>query len=60
MPKKVNIINSKNYDRKIKLPFMIYADSESILVPEDNEKQHPEESYTTNIKNIMLPVMAVN
>ena len=37
MPKKVNIINSKNYERKIKSPFMIYADFESILVPEDNE-----------------------
>ena len=25
---------------------MIYADFESILVPEDNGKQNPEESYT--------------
>ena len=24
---------------------MIYADFESILVPEDNEKQNPDESY---------------
>ena len=27
---------------------MIYADFESILVSEDNEKQNPEESYTKN------------
>ena len=27
-------------------PFMIYADFESILLPEDNEKQNPKESYT--------------
>ena len=26
--------------------FMIYADFESILLPEDNEKQNPDESYT--------------
>ena len=26
---------------------MIYADFESILVPEDNKKQNPEESYTS-------------
>ena len=25
---------------------MIYADFESILLPEDNEKQNPDESYT--------------
>ena len=29
---------------------MIYADSESILVPEDNGKQNPNESYTTIAK----------
>ena len=30
----------------MKSPFIIYADFESILVPEDNRKQNPEESYT--------------
>ena len=30
----------------IKLPSMTYADFESILVPEDNGKQNPKESYT--------------
>ena len=40
-------IRLKNYERKIKSPFMIYADFESILVPEYYEKQNPEESYTS-------------
>ena len=30
----------------MKSPFMIYASFESILVPEDNEKENPNESYT--------------
>ena len=34
----------------IKSPFMIYADFEIILVPEDNGKQNPNESYC-NLKN---------
>ena len=29
----------------MKSPFMIYADFESILVPEDNGEQNPNESY---------------
>ena len=40
------MLNSKNYDRKIKSPFIIFGDFESILVPEDNGKQNPKESYT--------------
>ena len=39
---------------------MIYVDFENILVPGDNGKQNPEESYTNNIKNILLAVMATN
>ena len=46
MPKKGEHIKFKIYGRKIKSPFMIYADLESILVPEDNGKQNPNESYT--------------
>ena len=38
---------------------MIYADFESILVPEDNEKQNPDESYTI-IKNMLLAVTAIH
>ena len=37
--------------KKIKSPFMIYADFESILVPEDNGKQNPSESYTNELKS---------
>ena len=45
--KKASLLNSKFMKKKkIKLPFIIYADFESILVPEDNGKQNPEESYT--------------
>ena len=39
---------------------MIYADFEIILVPEDNGKQNPNDSYTKNIKNILLVVMVTN
>ena len=46
MPKTGEYIKFKNFGRKIKPPFMIYADFESILVPEDNGKQNPNESYT--------------
>ena len=46
MPKKGEYVRFKNYERKIKPPIMIYADFENILVPEDNKKQYPGESYT--------------
>ena len=36
----------KNYEKKIKSPFIIYADVERILVPQDNGKQNPKESWT--------------
>ena len=41
MPKKDQYVKLKNYERKIKLLFIIYADFKSILVPEDNGKQNP-------------------
>ena len=50
MPKKDEYFKFKNLERKIKSPFMIYADSKSILVPEDNGK----------IKYILLVVMVLN
>ena len=40
----------KNNERKIKSPFMIYADFESISMPQDNGKQVPEESYMKKYK----------
>ena len=45
MPKKGKYVKFKNYG--IKSPFMIYADFECILVPEDNGKQNQEEYYTS-------------
>ena len=39
---------------------MIYAYSESILVPEDNGKQNPKESYRNKYKDILLAVMTIN
>ena len=40
MPKKSEYVELKNYERKIKSPFIIYADVGSILAPEDNEKKN--------------------
>ena len=39
MPKEGEYIKFKKFERKVNSPFIIYADSESILVPEDNGKQ---------------------
>ena len=46
MRKNSKYVSFKNYERKIKSPFMIYADFESILVLEDYGRQNPSESYT--------------
>ena len=43
MPKKGEYVKFKSFERKIKLPFMISADFESILVLEDNGNQNPNE-----------------
>ena len=39
---------------------MIYADFESILVLEDNGSKIQKSLIRKNIKNLLLPVMAVN
>ena len=46
MPKKDEYIKFKNYERQTKSPFIICTGFESILVPENNEKQNPNEPYT--------------
>ena len=46
MFKKDEYVNFKNYERQIKSLFIIYADLESIFVPEKNGKQNPNEYYT--------------
>ena len=43
-------VKFKNYLRKIKSLFMIHGEFESILVPKNNGKQNPDESYTNNVK----------
>ena len=60
MPKQGEYVTLKNYERKIKSPFMINANFESILVPEDNRKQNPNGSYTNKYQKILLAVMATN
>ena len=42
MPEKGEYVKFRNHERKIKSPFVIYADFESILVPENIGKQHQE------------------
>ena len=59
MPKKTNLLDSKIMKEK-NSSFIIYADFESILVPEDNGKENPEEPLQTNIKKILPVVMAIN
>ena len=46
MAKKDGTVKFQNYARKIKSPFMIYAGFGSILKPENNGKQNPNESYS--------------
>ena len=46
MPKKVEYVRFKNNERKLKPPFVIYADFESVLSPKENGQQNPDESYT--------------
>ena len=49
MPKKCEYVKFKNYEIKIKSSFIICADFESNLVPEDN--RNPNESYTNKCQN---------
>ena len=60
MPKKGEYIKSKNFGRKIKSPFMIYADFESILVPEDDGKQNQNDFYTNKYQKHVAVAMIIN
>ena len=46
MPKRGQYVQFKNYERKVKSPFIIYTDFESILGPENKRKQNPDKTYT--------------
>ena len=60
MSKKDEYVRFKNYEKKIKSPFMIYVYFQRILVPEDIGKQNSEKSIRRNIKNMLLILMAIN
>ena len=51
MAKKGETVKFKNYTRKTKLPFVIYADFESILIAENNAKESPDESHKNRYQN---------
>ena len=51
MTTKGETIKLKNYMRNIKSLFMICADFESILVPENNGNQNSDASYTNKYQN---------
>ena len=57
IPKKDEYVKFKNYERKMKSPFIIYADFES-LVKEDNGKQNLKSLIQKNVKNLLLAVIA--
>ena len=50
MSKNGKYITFKNLEGKIKSTFKVYAEFESILVPEYNRKQNPNEAQTSKYK----------
>ena len=46
MPKKGSILEFKNYCNSEKVPFIIYADMESLLNPIQSCEPNPQSSYT--------------
>ncbi|XP_065639495.1 uncharacterized protein LOC136072263 [Hydra vulgaris] len=52
MPEPNTILEFTNYNRSMKVPFVIYADFESFIKPIDTCTPNPDESYTNNTKNI--------
>ena len=49
MPKKYEYFKFKNFERKMKSPFMIYADFVIILVPEDNTNKSHTSKYQQHV-----------
>ena len=60
MPKKGEYVKFKNYEKKMKSPFIIQAEFEGILKPEENGKQNPKEAFKRKIKHTLLAVMVIN
>ncbi|PFX22887.1 hypothetical protein AWC38_SpisGene12595 [Stylophora pistillata] len=55
MPKPKTFLFFKNHHRKIDLPFVIYADFESIIKPLNSAQPFPEKCYTEK-KHLHIPV----
>ena len=53
MPKTDEYVKFKNFEIKLKSPFMIYGDFKNILVLEDNRNQNPKESYTNKYQKYL-------
>ena len=60
MPKKEEYIKFIKFERKIKSPFIIYDDFETILVPEDNGKQNPNEFFINKYQYMLLVVIVIS
>ena len=60
MPKKDQYVKFRKIKKRIKSPFIIYADFESILILEDNKKQNPNKSYANKYQKILLAVFDIN
>ena len=60
MPKKGEFVKFKNYEGKIKSPFKIYADFESILETESFGNQNPEESNSNKYQKLLFAVVYIN
>ena len=54
------MLNSETTRKKIKSPFIIYADFKSIVILEDNKKQNPNKSYANKYQKILLAVFDIN
>ena len=60
MPKKDQYVKLRKIKKRIKSPFIIYADFESILILEDNKKQNPNKSYANKYQKILLAVLDID
>ena len=55
MPKEGSLVKFHDGQYQLKVPFIMYADSEAILKPIQANNPNPEESYTTEI-NKHIPI----
>ena len=60
MPTNDEFVKFKNYERKIKSPFIIYGDLKAFQCQKIMESKIWKSLTQTNIKNILLAVMDIN